>query len=177
MAMRTGYAVRPGGNETVSPSLHRTALIARGEQARFRLPTPISSASDSSETDGFETGLGRAQCETVGVVVIELIDGDGSVVRRLPDPSGGTFDAAGDFQRFIDETGLLDAEGLPRFRTIEPYETHDLRSAEMPSLIADVETCLAVAKPGSEMRGLMRLRVLADLCAADSSLRLRSHGD
>jgi len=35
------------------------------------------------------------------MVVVELQADDGSTVHRLPDPNGGTFDAAGYFDRFV----------------------------------------------------------------------------
>jgi len=112
------------------------------------------------------------------VVVIELVAEDGSAVHGLADPSGGTFDAAGDFQRFVDETSLLEAEDLPRLRSLDAYAAaQELLPTDMPDLITDIEACLVVAKPGSEMRGLLRLRVLADLCATNPASRLRSCGD
>jgi hypothetical protein len=48
-------------------------------------------------------------------IYVELRDGEGRPIRGMPDPSGGTFDAAGDFDRFIDESyfGRSDAWTSP----------------------------------------------------------------
>lgn len=40
---------------------------------------------------------------------VELRAGDGRQIGQLPDPSAGTFDTTGDFDRFFDETYLADS--------------------------------------------------------------------
>lgn len=37
-------------------------------------------------------------------IYVELRDGSGRVHTRWPDPTGGTFDAAADLDRFVDST-------------------------------------------------------------------------
>ena len=64
-----------------------------------------------------------------------MIDERGSEVRGLRDPSGGRFDAAGDFDRVLDNVpeGSLDA-----WRPIDPYGIVTLSTAELPALLADL---------------------------------------
>lgn len=53
-----------------------------------------------------------------------------SAHRGAPDPSGGTFDAAGDFDRFIDESyiGRTGDWDLPTLSRVDPYA-----ATEMPA--------------------------------------------
>lgn len=104
-------------------------------------------------------------------IVVELWAHDGTVVRRTPDPSRGTYDAAGDFDR------LLDDDSYRAFSQVDPYGVTTLGSAAMPALLADISAALAEAKPGAETRGLLRLRGLAERCRDDSDLRLVFLGD
>ncbi|MEU4623016.1 hypothetical protein AB0G04_23965 [Actinoplanes sp. NPDC023801] len=85
----------------------------------------------------------------------------GEQIQRLPDPAGGFFDAAGDFDRLVFHEsstlgllGRLDLHGETRFG-----------ASQMQKLIADVELLLTLAKVGVEYRGLMRLRSMAEHCA------------
>lgn len=85
----------------------------------------------------------------------------GERIQRLPDPVGGSFDAAGDFDRLVFHgnsalglLGRLDPHGETRFGT-----------SEMRQLVADVELLLTLAKAGAEHRGLIRLRLMAERCA------------
>lgn len=102
---------------------------------------------------------------------VELRSGSGSPIRSLADPSGGTFDAAGDFDRFIDN---LD---YPVLGSVDPYGDTTMSDAGMPPLIADIDAALPRAVEGPEARGLLRLRVLADRCQQDSTLHLTFVGD
>lgn len=55
-------------------------------------------------------------------IYVELRDLKGRPRTGLPDPSGGTFDAAGDFDRFIDQPpfGLV-PDGLPILESVDPF--------------------------------------------------------
>ena len=88
-----------------------------------------------------------------------------------PALSGGTFDAAGDFDRW------LDATALPVLGTVDPYADTPMSSREMPGLLRDVQTALCGAKDGPERRGLLRLQTLARRCLDDESLSLLIIGD
>lgn len=87
---------------------------------------------------------------------VELRTAKGEVVRDLPDPSGGTFDAAGDFDRL-----LAAAEGLLRY--VDPFGDTIFNRVQAPQLIRDIELLgLAVGVTAVERRGLDRLRVMAE---------------
>lgn len=99
-------------------------------------------------------------------------EASGVVVRALPDPSGGTFDAAGDFDRFLD-----DRTTYPALGSIDPYADVILDRSLLPQLLADVDAATSEAVEGREARGLRRLRVLAERCLADDALTLVVIGD
>ncbi|MFI1990510.1 hypothetical protein [Actinoplanes sp. NPDC020271] len=84
-------------------------------------------------------------------------------VRQLPDPSGGLFDAAGDFDRLLDPgnpaLGLLSA--------VDPHGETRFGANQMRQLLAELELLLIGATAGAERRGLMRLRAMAERCAED----------
>lgn len=112
-------------------------------------------------------------------IYVELRDRTGTARTGLPDPWGGTFDAAGDFDRFIDQPpyGLV-PEDLPVLQSVDPFgETTTLASGVMGRLIADCIRALTVAKDGPERRGLLRLRVLAEECSRDPGSVLAWVGD
>ena len=104
-------------------------------------------------------------------VIFELEDVRGCILRNLPDPSGGAFDAAGDFDR------LLDWPTLSTLGRIDPYANTRLNGPMMPGLLDDVAAALSVSKEGPERRGLERLRAMALLCRDDPSLTLVVTGD
>jgi hypothetical protein len=86
-------------------------------------------------------------------------------VRRLPDPAGGFFDAAGNFDRLI-------PRGSPALRLlgeVDPYGETCFGSGQMQDLVAEVELLIARAMAGAEHPGLMRLRVMALHCASEGA--------
>lgn len=97
---------------------------------------------------------------------VELRDGEGRPIRGMPDPSGDTFDAAGDFDRFIDESyfGRGDAWDLPTLSKLDPYAITEMRSGEMAALLADVVKVIPEANAGPELRGVLRLQAMAQTC-------------
>jgi hypothetical protein len=92
-------------------------------------------------------------------VQVELVVA-GERIRALPDPAGGLFDGAGDFDR------LLRASGPDRalLSAVDPHDETRLGPGEMSALIAEIDLILDKAKPGPERRGLMRLRAMAVRC-------------
>lgn len=111
-------------------------------------------------------------------IYVELRDRAGARVRGLTDPSGGAFDAAGDFDRFLDERPFGAAQPrLPVLGSVDPYADTEMSPSSMDSLIADVEAALLVAKAGPERRGLLRLQVLAECCAVMPGSTLNWKGD
>jgi hypothetical protein len=111
-------------------------------------------------------------------IYVELRDRTGRALTGLADPSGGTFDAAGDFDRFIDHppNGQVPG-GLSIIGSIDPFGETRLSSGVMGQLIADCAHALTVAKDGPERRGLLRLRVLAEECSRDPNSALFWIGD
>ena len=105
-------------------------------------------------------------------LVVELRDRTGKVEGRLPDPSGGTFDAAGGFERLLN-AGL----DLPVLSWIDPFADTTMSSGAMRPLLQDVDAAMTAAKDGPELRGLMRLRVLAEHCLAHEGSVLVFMGD
>jgi hypothetical protein len=111
-------------------------------------------------------------------IYVELRDPTGRARIGLPDPSGGTFTAAGDFDRFIDQPpyGLV-PDGLPILESVDPFGVTKLESGVMGRLIADCTRALEVAQDGPERRGLLRLRVLAEECSHEPDSALFWIGD
>jgi hypothetical protein len=105
-------------------------------------------------------------------MVVTLRASDGTVIRKLPDPSGGSFDAAGDFDQLLEAPGRW-----PVLGSSDPYDVTTLRSNDMDRLLKDVEAALAAAKAGPERRGLLRLQVLVTRCREDEELVLHFEGD
>lgn len=100
-------------------------------------------------------------------------------MRDLPDPLGGTFDAAGDFDE------LLGGSRTPSLNAIDPHSDTVLTSEEMSRLAVEVDALLATipadgrgpGRRGSTWRGLTRFRAMVDRCAAESRSTLLVQGD
>jgi len=85
-------------------------------------------------------------------------------IRQLPDPAGGLFDAAGDFDRLI-------SRGNPELRLlawVDPHGETRLGASQMQQLVTEVALLLTQAAAGAEHSGLMRLRTMAERCAQDN---------
>ncbi|WP_433300419.1 hypothetical protein ACQP2F_08980 [Actinoplanes sp. CA-030573] len=97
----------------------------------------------------------------------------GQQLTMLPDPDGGSFDAAGDFDR------LLPAAD-PTFLVLSQVDAHgdlDVTRDKMPQLISDIDRLRPLARTGPERRGLLRLRALAEQCATTPGTSLMFLGD
>jgi hypothetical protein len=101
---------------------------------------------------------------------VTLRRADGTVLRDLPDPAGGTFDAAGDFE------DLFGSADLPVLGALDPYDDTELSRSLIPGLLTDLHRAIPLAA-GSRKRGLARLQVMAERCQSDASLRLHLTGD
>ncbi len=104
-------------------------------------------------------------------IEVTLWQGDGRRMTRLSDPTGGTFDAAGDFD------SLVQTSELPVLASMDTYGEVTLNAQLAAALIEEVDFALDNATPGPEARGLRRLRVMAEMCQTDASLILRAVGD
>jgi hypothetical protein len=111
---------------------------------------------------------------------ITVRDADGAVVRGIPDPFGGRFDASGDFDE------LLGRGGAPLLDSIDPDGETTLEASMMSAIAAEVDALLATipeeararqGRIGTAWRGLVRFRVMVDLCASDSQYALNFLGD
>jgi hypothetical protein len=94
-------------------------------------------------------------------------------IHRLADPAGGTFDAAGDFDRLLP----TDDAAFPILGRIDPYDDLDLDQAAMPDLINELNRLLPTANNEPERRGLQRFLALADLCSRTDNGSLVVIGD
>jgi hypothetical protein len=116
-------------------------------------------------------GHGNVENRHVGVMVeLQLA---GRPVRALPDPTGGSFDSAGDFDRLIERRDTA----CPVLGSVDPYGETRLVWAEMGPLIQEIDRLLVQARPGPEEHGLTRLRVLALHCSEQPDAELVFIGD
>ncbi len=91
----------------------------------------------------------------------------------FPDPAGGTFDAAGDFDRIIP---AADAS-LPGLSAVDPYADWTVPGDRLVQLASEVTALRSQARPGSEQRGVDRLAVLIGACLEHQDLTLVFIGD
>jgi hypothetical protein len=105
-------------------------------------------------------------------VVATLVGADGTQLRGLPDPDGGSFDAAGDVDRL-----LLEGSGFRVLHRVDLYGQTTLDRAEMAELLVDVERLIASGPRPIERRGLGRLRVMAEACRDGLGLQVEFQGD
>lgn len=102
---------------------------------------------------------------------IELRTERGETVRGLDDPSGGTFDAAGDFDRVLTQTG-----GLLRY--VDPYGDTVFNTIQAADLVGEVEQIMTMPDlTRIESRGLGRLKVMAERCRDGVHLYIWFIGD
>ena len=103
----------------------------------------------------------------------ELRDERGNAIRGLDDPSGGTFDAAGDFDRLL-------AAGSPTCRLlhyVDPYGDTMFNSVQMSDVLDDIERLGQQELKPTERRGLDRLRAMCHRCRDSVHLYVWFIGD
>lgn len=110
---------------------------------------------------------------------ITLRNSDGEVIRDLPDPLGGVFDASGDFDDLLHEASSPTLAAIdPCAETVLASEDLAGLASEVDALLADIpETAKAPGRTGAAWRGLTRFRVMVKLCQEDSSTTLNFLGD
>jgi hypothetical protein len=106
-------------------------------------------------------------------IVAELRDEHGGVIRGLADPAGGTFDAAGDFDRLLSD----DDPSFAVLRCVDRYGDTVLNSLQMPDLLADLDRLGKTDLQSAEHRGLARLRAIAECCRDGAHLYVWFVGD
>jgi len=94
-------------------------------------------------------------------------------VITLADPCGGTFTAAGDFDRLLPVSGKS-SDVLAR---VDPYGHAIVPGGDMAALASEVALLLTQAKQGPERCGLLRLQALALAGQAEPDAVLRFSGD
>lgn len=107
----------------------------------------------------------------VGVWAI-VLDREGRQVLRLTDPAGGSFDAAGDFDRL-----LYLEPGAVTWSSIDPYGVTTLDHEQAAALLEELPAVAKRAHGGPERRGMARLAQLAALCGSGDAISLRFIGD
>jgi hypothetical protein len=111
------------------------------------------------------------QTDQMGMVVT-LVDSAGREAFNFADPAGGSFDAAGDFDRLIGQNGDWLVWGA-----VEEHGVTTLDSEKAKHLLKDLSRLVDQASDGPERRGLDRLAVMTADCAADPGASLVFHGD
>lgn len=113
---------------------------------------------------------------------VELRNWRGEVVTKLADPAGGTFEAAGDFDRVLFDGDLVGgADGRAPFtllRYVDALGVTVFNRLQMNDLLQDIE--VVVGRQGVtpiERRGFERLRVMAERCLTTSDLYVWFVGD
>lgn len=99
----------------------------------------------------------------------------------LPDPSGGDFDAAGDFDDVISRF----ASDVPVLASLDPYSSGVLTAEQASRVVAEVDVLLKrigerVAdeqRPGQTRRGLRRLQEMALYASTQRGASLGWTGD
>jgi hypothetical protein len=106
-------------------------------------------------------------------VVATLVDAAGGQLRGLPDPAGGTFDAAGDFDRFLTDP----FQELSSLREVDFYGNTAFTRLHMDGILSDLEVLETAGVTATERRGLERLRVMAEICRDGEGLSISFQGD
>jgi hypothetical protein len=112
-------------------------------------------------------------CDTAEMGVDAVLWVHGQRVVGLSDPTGGKFDAAGDFDHLLP----LDKDAYPVLSRIDPNGVADFGASEMAAIVGEVDSALALAKAGPEHRGLLRLQALAAHGSPIPDASLRVTGD
>ena len=97
----------------------------------------------------------------------------GGSTMTVADPSGGTCDAAGDFDRLLP----LDAEDYPVLSRIDPHGDVELGTSAVRAALPEIDRLLAAARDGIERRGVLRLHALATQGSRIPASRLTFIGD
>ena len=105
-------------------------------------------------------------------MIVILEREDGHAVGGFADPAGGTFDAAGDFDRVLPAND----DSYAVLRIVDPGGDMVLGASQMRDLLADIDRLGARTRRPIERRGLDRLRVMAERCREDPTLHLRFVG-
>lgn len=98
---------------------------------------------------------------------VELRTEQGEVVTGLNDPTGGVFDAAGDFDALLPQGGAASSEAASTYtllQYVDPYGDTMFNTSQMAALLNDIDVAKPRARSPLELRGLERLRAIAERC-------------
>jgi hypothetical protein len=112
-------------------------------------------------------------CDTASMGVDAVLRVGGEPVVGIPDPTGGTFDAAGDFDRLLP----LNPDAFPILSRIDPEGVAEFGPSEMAAIVDEAERALASVEAGPERRGVLRLQALAAHGSGIPLAALRIAGD
>ena len=104
-------------------------------------------------------------------IAAELRNERGERIGRLPDPSGGAFDAAGDFDGVLPLAEALSPPAAPYLllRYVDPYGHTVFNQLQMDDLLCDIDIAQPHASSDVERRGLDRLRMIFSAAGARSA--------
>ena len=97
----------------------------------------------------------------------------GQRIVGLADPTGGTFDAAGDFDGLLP----LDAATFPTLSRIDAEGVAEFGTSEMAAIVDEAAGVLALTDANPERRGVLRLQALAAHGSRMPVATLRITGD
>ena len=106
-------------------------------------------------------------------ITVELRDERGGLVRGLPDPEDGTFNAAGEYDRLIP----FEDQSFRLLRYVNPHGDTVFNTLQMQDLLADLDQVDEREAQAIERRGLARLRVIAERCRDEPHLYVWFIGD
>lgn len=127
-----------------------------------------------------DTGEPRTWQSSRVSLYITLHDSTGALLRELPDPLGGTFNAAGDFDELLNAGSYALLDSIDRFgRTVLSASEMVALAHEVVALLASVPETKQVlhGRSGQAWRGLTRFQAMVELCRADESLTVEFLGD
>lgn len=104
---------------------------------------------------------------------VTVVDSQGAQIRSIPEPNGTVFDAAGGFDRLLEDglsTSIWDSLDINGTVLIDRSGARELLDA-LPSI-------MELAKTRIERQGLERLQLLAGMCVrSEAALFLKAEGD
>lgn len=149
-------------------------------------PSPCTFSKSDRRHASVELGTRRLALPTchAGVVgvVFQLFSSQGKQVT-LPDPSSGTFDAAGDFDGVLRWTD----DPLEVLGRVDPYDDVEFSTVDGEGMVSDIDVLLQrhAERNGptprgdraSARRGLLRLREMAAYLGSHPGSTIKAIGD
>jgi hypothetical protein len=157
-------------------NMRYTAAVLKKHEHRLPATFPRHApalSSRSFEARHARTNRGKSGCgdnRDMGVIAVLEIE-DRPV--RLPDPSGGTFNAAGDFDSLIP----FAESKFSVLSKVDPYGDTQVARSDLAALRAEIDLLVKEVSGSAERHGLLRLRALVDAARDEPAGVLRFIGD